>query len=235
MKYVNSKEFYYRLFGKPAIFVVFSLGMIMLFLPSCGKAYRMEDFGPGGSIEGKTQTGIASWYGDKEHNRKTASGERFNKNAYTAAHRTLPFGTMVRVTNLNNGRDVVVKINDRGPFIRGRIIDLSYAAAKSVGLVKSGVAKVKVDVLSTESSRKESYFKPLYTVQVGSFSSEINATSVKKDLNSIVNDDVRIEKVDIRGKTFYRVRAGMFGSKNDAKRLKRKLKSHGFRGEVMLE
>lgn len=204
-------------------------------IASCGKSYSPDDYGTGELIDGKTQVGMASWYGDKEHNRKTASGERFNKNAYTAAHRTLPFGTMTRVTNLRNGKDVVVKINDRGPFIRGRIIDLSYAAAKSIGLVRSGVTKVKVDVLSSESTRESSYFKPLYTVQVGSFSSEVNAVSVREDLNSLIDNEVRIEKVRIRGDTYYRVRAGMFGSKNDAEKLNHRLNSHGYRGKVMLE
>lgn len=213
-----------------------SIGLAAILLTvSCGKSYGPGDLGPGGVIEGKTQTGLASWYGDKEHKRKTASGERFNKNAYTAAHRTLPFGTIVRVTNLNNGKDVVVKINDRGPFIRGRIIDLSYAAAKSVGLVRSGVSKVKVEVLSSGSERKGSYFRPVYTVQVGSFSSEVNATSVKKDLNKITDHGVRIEKVDIKGNTYYRVRAGMFEKKSDAGGLNRELRRHGYKGKVMME
>lgn len=214
--------------------LMFAFVLMSMVLASCGKSYRMEDYGDG-FIDGKTQVGMASWYGDKEHNRKTASGERFNKYAYTAAHRSLPFGTMTRVTNLRNGKDVVVKINDRGPFIRGRIIDLSYAAAKSIGLVGSGVSKVKVDVLSSESTRDTSYFKPVYTVQVGSFSSEVNASSVKDELESLINDGVRIEKVEIRGDTYYRVRAGMFGSKTEASKLNSKLYKHGYRGKVMLE
>ncbi len=93
------------------------------------------------------QEGLASWYGKKFHGRTTASGERYDMHALTAAHRTLPFGTRVRVTNLANGRRVVVRINDRGPFIRGRIIDLSYAAARQVGMVQAGVARVRVEVL----------------------------------------------------------------------------------------
>lgn len=92
-------------------------------------------------------SGKASWYGGKFHGRKTASGEIYNQNALTAAHRHLPFGTKVKVTNLNNGRSIVVRINDRGPFIKGRIIDLSAAAARSIGLMKVGVASVQVTVL----------------------------------------------------------------------------------------
>ncbi len=91
--------------------------------------------------------GEASWYGGYFHGRKTASGERYNQDALTAAHKTLKFGTRVRVTNLNNGRSVVVRINDRGPFIRGRIIDMSRKGAQAIGLTSSGVAPVKVDVL----------------------------------------------------------------------------------------
>jgi rare lipoprotein A len=91
--------------------------------------------------------GIASWYGPGFHGNRSASGERYNQNALTAAHRSLPFGTMVRVTNLRNGRSVVVRINDRGPFTRGRIIDLSAASARIIGLTSSGVAPVQVEVL----------------------------------------------------------------------------------------
>ncbi|MCW6037346.1 septal ring lytic transglycosylase RlpA family protein [Spirulina subsalsa FACHB-351] len=91
--------------------------------------------------------GVASWYGPNFHGRRSASGEIYNQNAMTAAHRTLPFGTRVRVTNLNNGRSVVVRINDRGPFIAGRVIDLSRGAAQEIGLIRSGVAPVSVEVL----------------------------------------------------------------------------------------
>ncbi len=92
------------------------------------------------------ETGKASWYGGRFHGRKTASGERYNQRAMTAAHKKLPFGTYVRVTNLKNGRACVVRINDRGPFIRGRIIDLSAEAAKQIGVYSAGVAPVRIDV-----------------------------------------------------------------------------------------
>jgi rare lipoprotein A len=95
-----------------------------------------------------TLSGMASWYGPGFHGRRSASGEVFNQNALTAAHRTLPFGTQVRVTNLANGQSVVVRINDRGPFGHGRIIDLSAAAASNIGLRASGVARVQIEVLS---------------------------------------------------------------------------------------
>ena len=95
----------------------------------------------------QTISGSASWYGGKFHGRKTANGERYNQNALTAAHKTLPFGTKVRVTNETNGKSVVVRINDRGPFVGKRVIDLSRAAANAVGMVQRGVARVKVEVL----------------------------------------------------------------------------------------
>ena len=92
-------------------------------------------------------SGKASWYGGKFHGRPTASGEKFDKNGLTAAHRTLPFGTKVRVTNRANGRTVIVRVNDRGPFIHSRIIDLSRAAADRIGMITRGTAPVSLEIL----------------------------------------------------------------------------------------
>jgi rare lipoprotein A len=100
---------------------------------------------PGDPARG--QVGKASWYGDAHHGKKTASGERYDKTQLTAAHRTLPLGTRVRVTNVENDRSVVVRINDRGPFVDGRIIDLSHAAAREIGSLGAGVVTVRVEVL----------------------------------------------------------------------------------------
>jgi rare lipoprotein A len=110
---------------------------------ACG-ARRSEPDRPraGGLAHGK-----ASWYGGRFHGRRTASGERFDKRALTAAHRTLPFGTRVRVTNLATGKSVVVRINDRGPFGQGRILDVSEAAARRLGMIRAGVVVVTVEVL----------------------------------------------------------------------------------------
>ncbi len=107
-----------------------------LSLPSCSP--------PGGRW---TQTGYASYYADEFHGRRTACGEIYDRNGYTAAHRSLPCGTIVKVVNLENGKSVVVRINDRGPFVRGRIIDLSYAAAKKIGMIRKGVVKVRIEVV----------------------------------------------------------------------------------------
>ncbi|MGG2395869.1 septal ring lytic transglycosylase RlpA family protein [Pseudomonas sp. SH1-B] len=100
-------------------------------------------FGGGGSSE----TGKASYYAQAHHGKRTASGERFDQNALTAAHRTLPFGTRVRVTNLNNERSVVLRINDRGPFVRGRVIDVSRAAAERLDMLRAGVVPVRIEPL----------------------------------------------------------------------------------------
>lgn len=99
---------------------------------------------PNGAAGKYSETGIASWYGKPYHGRPTASGERFNRHDLTAAHRTLPFGTVVEVKHLGNGRSVKVTINDRGPFVKGRILDLSEAAAKRLHMVNEGVARVRV-------------------------------------------------------------------------------------------
>jgi rare lipoprotein A len=94
------------------------------------------------------ETGLASWYGAKHQGKRTASGEIFDQKKFTAAHRTLPWGSIVKVTNLDNGKSVEVRINDRGPFTKGRIIDLSRAAARAVGMLESGVSPVRMEVLS---------------------------------------------------------------------------------------
>lgn len=103
-----------------------------------------------GSDVGSVQEGQASYYAHKFHGRPTASGEIYDENQLTAAHKTLAFGTTVRVTNLNNGKKVVVRINDRGPFVKGRIIDLSYRAAGDLDMIAAGVVKARVEVLRTD-------------------------------------------------------------------------------------
>ena len=94
------------------------------------------------------ETGLASWYGPKHQGKRTASGEIFDQNKFTAAHRTLPWGSIVKVTNLENGKSVEVRINDRGPFTEGRVIDLSRAAARALGIIKSGISPVRTELLS---------------------------------------------------------------------------------------
>lgn len=115
------------------------------------KSYRIgtTTYTPQRDWQGFSETGIASWYGEPHHGKRTASGETFDTHsAYTAAHKTLPFNVCARVENLTTGKSVVVRINDRGPFVKGRVIDLSGAAARQIGLTRSGLAKVKVNALS---------------------------------------------------------------------------------------
>ncbi|WP_170931104.1 septal ring lytic transglycosylase RlpA family protein [Pseudomonas sp. SID14000] len=121
-----------------------SLSTLALFSLLAGCASQDVDVDP----DGYDKTGTASYYGARHHGKRTASGEPFNQHSLTAAHRSLPFGTRVRVTNLANQRSVVVRINDRGPHTRGRLIDLSRAAAEKIGMIRSGTARVRVQGLS---------------------------------------------------------------------------------------
>lgn len=125
------------------------------------------------------ETGIASWYGPPYHNRKSSDGEIYNMNALTAAHRTLPLGSIVRVTNVSTQHSVVVRITDRGPFIPGRIIDLSLAAAKAVDVWRSGLARVKVELLQTPASLNEG---GRWAVQIGAFEDQESATELRDHL-----------------------------------------------------
>ncbi len=120
------------------------------------------------------EEGIASWYGGKFHGRLTANGETFNTHELTAAHKKLPFNTVVTVSNLNNGRTVQVRINDRGPFVDGRIIDLSYAAAVELDMIKSGTAPVILTVDNME------VLEVKFTIQVGAYRNLENATAMKE-------------------------------------------------------
>ncbi len=127
------------------------------------------------------ETGYASWYGGKFQGRQTASGEIFDTNQLTAAHKTLPFGTLVEVTNLDTGKSVQVRINDRGPFVEGRIIDLSRKAATEIGMMATGIAPVKVEVLKTaeqaaaEGGPESSPGVSHYSIQIASFAARENA------------------------------------------------------------
>ncbi len=132
-----------------------------------------------GRVE-STETGIASWYGPPYHNRQAANGQVYDQNAMTAAHRTLPMGTLVRVTNLTTQQTATVRITDRGPFVHGRLIDLSLAAAKVTGVYRMGLAKVRVDVLEQGASADLGGGK--WCVQVGAFLDKNNALRLQSDL-----------------------------------------------------
>jgi peptidoglycan lytic transglycosylase len=211
--------------------------LVLLFFSSCASISKIgmgtrptENYS---KIEGDSQVGVASWYGVDEDGGKTASGERFSKNSYTAAHQTLPIGTMARVVNLENGRDAIVKINDRGPFKKGRIIDLSYAAAKSIEMLGKGTAKVRVEVISIP-GRKSDYFDAKYTVQVGSFKDKQDALGLKEQLDGSLSD-VRIEPTDLEGEIYYRIRIGRFSQRDEAEDLAAGLRRSGYTGSVIEE
>ncbi len=129
------------------------------------------------------EVGFASWYGGKFQGRHTASGERFDTNKLTAAHKTLPFGTIVRVTNLENNLSVEVRINDRGPFIKGRIIDLSRAAADAIGMAGKGIALVKVEPIGPELERKR--IQEQYVIQIGAYIIHDNALRAKERVEKL--------------------------------------------------
>lgn len=174
---------------------------------------------------GWTETGDASWYGNPYHGRQTASGEVYNMHDLTAAHRSLPFGTRVRVTRRDTGADVVVRINDRGPFIKGRIIDLSFAAAKKIGLDRDGVAPVKLKVLGrhekAEAPRHEDEppMKACYWVQVGAFGNVDNARRAVDGLRDAGEKAVAMEGPD----GLERIRVGPFESQAEADKARRRL------------
>lgn len=193
--------------------------LTVIVVAGCARApVRPQAYGP--------QVGIASWYGPKFHGRRTASGEVYDMHQLSAAHRTLPLGSWVQVTNLENGRSIQVRVNDRGPFVRGRIIDLSYAAAQSLGMVRQGLARVSVWPLQAPPSRLAGSPRA-YTLQVGAFSAEGNALTMKSRLDGVTSG-AYISKIGVDGQTYYRVRVGNFDNREAARRVALQLATHGY-------
>ena len=154
-----------------------------------------------------SQEGIASWYGPGFHGKKTTSGTVYDQHGMTAAHQTLPLGSSVQVTNLTNGKSVTVLINDRGPFVKNRVIDLSYAAARAVDMIRPGTAPVRVDVVDTGGHDLTAIPERLdYTLQVGAFTERQKAEDLKARLESRDDRPVVIEAHE----HYYRVRLGTF-------------------------
>ncbi len=175
------------------------------------------------------ETGRASWYGPNFHGRLTANGEQYNMNELTAAHRTLPFNTRVLVQNEDSGQAVLVRINDRGPYAKNRIIDLSREAAKKVGMIGPGVANVRLYVPknSLEESQPKNLTVPTYTVQLGSFDSADKAFKHSKKI-----DGSRVEIIRRNNKTFYRVYYGLYENRNKARQKQKELERRNFSGYV---
>ena len=163
---------------------VLALLILGLLLTACTgmREPRTLPSGPSATAVGHELAGVASWYGDKFHGRRTANGEVYDMHLLTAAHKTLPFHTLVKVTRLDDGRSVTVRINDRGPFVAGRIIDLSYAAAKRLGMADAGTARVRLDIEAageTPLGLRETQV----VVQAGAFGEPANAAARAGELN----------------------------------------------------
>jgi rare lipoprotein A len=195
-------------------YVVFVLGAAIL-----SGCRPKVDYLPGGNV----QTGTASWYGGEFHGKKTSSREVYDMNDLTAAHNTLPLGTFVAVTNLDNGQSVVVRINDRGPFVKDRVIDLSYAAARALDMIGTGTAPVRIEVLADISP-------PLaalrFSVQTGSFIQRSNAEAMRKDLARQFAD-VYVSTFETARQVYYRVRVRA-KDRETAETLSRRLMEKGY-------
>ena len=169
---------------------------------------------------GYTEEGNASWYGEPFNGRRASNGEIYDMYKLTAAHRTLPFDTMVRVTNLSNGKSTTVRITDRGPFVQDRIIDLSLAAAREIDLVGPGVVPVRVEVVGANVDPTAGFF----TVQVGAFKDRGNAERLRDRLN-VSYSPIFIQQYDGPEGTFYRVRVGKISGEDAAQQFSEQLRS----------
>jgi rare lipoprotein A len=201
--------------------------------------YRLPD-----SV-GFVQTGMASWYGKDFHGRLTANGEVYDMHRLTAAHKTLPLGTFVDVENLSNHRKIIVQINDRGPFVKGRILDLSYEAAKRLQIIGPGVAEVRITALGKEigESKTDEGPKPLielkelntgeFTVQVGAFSERNNAERLADRLR-VIFDYVNILEYMDKDKTLFRLHVSKSKSLAEAGEKEKKLEDLGFKSAFIV-
>jgi rare lipoprotein A len=175
---------------------------------------------PAGHLSGSVEEGNASWYGAPFHGRQASNGETYDMYKMTAAHRTLPFNTMVRVTNLTNGKSAVVRITDRGPFVENRIIDLSYAAAREIDSVGPGVVPVRLEILSAIDPNAG-----FFTVQVGAFRDRGNAERLRTRLSTSYSPILIQEFDSPDGGSYYRVRVGKVSGEDAAQQLGEQLRS----------
>jgi rare lipoprotein A len=200
--------------------------LILMVLSACGPSFPVQDSYPrqtkGDSPFGKegfVQRGVASWYGPGFHGQQTANGETYDMYALTAAHKQLPFDSRIRVTNLDNGEQVIVRINDRGPFRKQRILDLSFAGAQELDIVDPGTARVRIEKVGT--SREKSY-----SLQLGSFTSEENARHVRRKARELGLSRSRVSEAELRGTSYYRVLVGRFASRSEAESARARVSSH---------
>jgi rare lipoprotein A len=189
------------------------------------------------------ESGTASWYGQKFHGRQTANGERYDMHGMTAAHKTLPFGTVLEVRNLDNGKVCRVRVNDRGPFVRGRIVDVSYAAAQELGLIGPGTARVELAVLPAIGPGNQPLLvaasgpgggpiglaEGIFTVQVGAFSESARAATLRDLLRS------RFPAAEVRSDgRWHRVQVGAFEERGAAEALRAELERLGWAALVVV-
>lgn len=179
-----------------------------------------EDYTPLQSAENYNEEGLCSWYGDDFHGKSTASGETYNMHDLTAAHKILPMNTRVRVTNLNNGRQTVVRINDRGPFVSGRVIDVSRKAAEELDIIIAGTAPVRIETLDVVPGYNPDGGGDMpgrFFIQIGSFTVRQNADSLLASMRRRYSGS-RLQEVLIGGKRFWRVQLGAFNGLAAARR-----------------
>lgn len=212
-----------------------------MFLISCGATKRVSKSGdssfPATSSTSnlptkkgqKIETGVASWYGPKFNGRLTANGETFDMNGISAAHRTLPFNTEVIVVNEDNGKSIRVRINDRGPYAKDRIIDLSKGAAEAVEMIGPGTANVTLYLVKGDlkNSRVTDLKVPTYTVQLGSYNDLAPAQTQSKKIKGS-----RVETLNLNSGTVYRIYFGIYKDRSKAEKEMRSLKRKGFNGFV---
>ena len=212
-------------------------------IPATQRPYRIngKTYYPIDSSHGYRERGIASWYGGKFHGRKTACGETYNMHGRTAAHKTLPMQTMVLVRNLENGRETVVRINDRGPFSRGRIIDLSYTAALELGMIRNGTARTEIIALGEAAGPKDNrerlkfqdFDKGNFFIQVGAFLDRNNAENLAR-LFVDQGLQVTIQPYTDNSRTFHRVQVYAGTSLHLARQFAARLLDKGFTGSFVI-
>lgn len=200
--------------------------------------YDGERYTPLLNADGFVENGLASWYGSDFHGKYTSNGERYDMYAMTAAHKTLPLGVFVRVTNKRNDREIVVRVNDRGPFVRDRVIDLSFSAAKQLDIVGSGTAPVRVEVLGYGDYSKGNvmtYRRPAtldggrYAVQVAAFGEAENASRLAARMKERYGYSV-VQEATVKGGKFFRVQAGRYDTLHDAEEARSRFEKDGYAG-----
>jgi rare lipoprotein A len=206
--------------------------------PEAQRPYKVKGkwYTPLSSSKGYVKRGIASWYGRDFHGRKTSNGEVYNMYSMTAAHKTLPLDTYVKVTRLDNNKSVIVRINDRGPFVRGRIIDLSYKAANKLDMADEGTSKVVIETLGKKVGDTyvgRDYNIGSFTIQVGAFKVKSNALRLKERLNR-THDSATIQKYNTYLETFYRVRVGNYSELVEAERARNSFEKMGFKSPFVV-